>query len=112
MKCLNLLGRISKGRFKNRRMNKKKYDNDFKLMIVELFHSGRRAAELSQEYGVHESGIRKWSREFKANGKFDLKKQLSAEQREIKVLKKELKEAKLERDILKKAVSIFSKSDR
>ncbi|WP_461630803.1 hypothetical protein [Labilibaculum euxinus] len=36
---------------------------------------------------------------------------LSPEQREIAQLRAELKETKLERDILKKAVSIFSKSD-
>ena len=36
---------------------------------------------------------------------------MTAEQKEIAKLKKELREAKLERDILKKAVSIFSKSD-
>ena len=37
---------------------------------------------------------------------------MTDEEREIERLKKELKEAQLERDILKKAVSIFSKSDR
>ena len=32
-------------------------------------------------------------------------------EREVARLKKELRDAKMERDILKKAVSIFSKSD-
>ena len=36
---------------------------------------------------------------------------LTTEEKEIAKLKKELREAQLERDILKKAVSIFSKSD-
>jgi transposase len=36
---------------------------------------------------------------------------LTEEQKEIARLKKELRDATLERDILKKAVSIFSKSD-
>jgi transposase len=39
------------------------------------------------------------------------KPSLTAEQLEIRRLQKELKEAQLERDILKKAVSLFSKSD-
>jgi transposase len=30
-------------------MEKKKYDNDFKVMIVELLKSGRSAKELSDE---------------------------------------------------------------
>jgi transposase len=38
--------------------------------------------------------------------------QVSQEQQEIIRLKKELKQAELERDILKKAVGIFSRSDR
>jgi transposase len=36
---------------------------------------------------------------------------MTDEQKEIARLKKELRDARLERDILKKAVSIFSKSD-
>ena len=36
---------------------------------------------------------------------------MTDQEREIDKLKKELREAKLERDILKKAVSIFSKGD-
>ena len=39
-------------------------------------------------------------------------KMMTNVERELERLKKELKEAQLERDILKKAVSIFSKSDR
>jgi transposase len=36
---------------------------------------------------------------------------MTDEQKEIANLKKELRDAQLERDILKKAVSIFSKND-
>ena len=36
---------------------------------------------------------------------------MTEEQKEIVRLKKELRDAQIERDILKKAVSIFSKSD-
>jgi len=38
-------------------------------------------------------------------------KTMTEEQKEISRLKKELRDAQLERDILKKAVSIFSRSD-
>jgi transposase len=40
------------------------------------------------------------------------KKQLTEEQKELARLKKDLADVKMERDILKKAVSIFSVSDR
>ena len=39
-------------------------------------------------------------------------RELSNQELEIKLLKKEVADIKMERDILKKAVRIFSKSDR
>ncbi|CAA0183119.1 transposase DNA binding site ISRme3 [Tenacibaculum maritimum] len=90
-----------------------KYDNDFKVMLVELLKSGRKAKSLSEEYGVNDGVIRRWKREHEAkSGDFSKKRELSVEAQELKALKKELREVKLERDILKKAVSIFSKSDK
>jgi transposase len=91
----------------------KKYDNDFKVMIVELLKSGSNPKVLGQEYGLNPGMINRWKREFAArSGDFYKKKVLSIEAQELKVLKKELREVTIERDILKKAVSIFSKSDQ
>jgi len=56
--------------------------------------------------------IRRWRREYEAkSGDFSKKREISQQEQELKMLKKELRNAKMERDILKKAVSIFSKSD-
>ena len=94
-------------------MEKKKYDNDFKLMLVELLKSGKTAKSLSEEYNVSDGIIRRWSREYKAkSGDFSKKRVVSTEELELKALKRELRDVKMERDILKKAVSIFSKSDQ
>ena len=91
----------------------KHYDNDFKVTIVELLKSGRKSTELSKEYNLNNNTIRRWRREFDLkSGDFSKKRELTAEEIELKTLKKELKEITLERDILKKAVSIFSKSDK
>jgi len=57
--------------------------------------------------------IRRWRREYKQkSGDFGNPRALSPEQQEIRKLKKELRDAQLERDTFKKAVSIFSKSGR
>jgi len=57
--------------------------------------------------------IRRWKREFEANsGNFTKRKELSKEEKELRALRKELRDVTMERDILKKAVSIFSKSDK
>lgn len=91
----------------------KKYENDFKVMIVELLKSGRKVKEVSEEYDLNDSMLRRWRREYEIkSGDFSKKREISSEELEIKRLKKELQDTKLERDILKKAVSIFSKSDR
>ena len=90
----------------------KKYENDFKIMIVELLESGRKVKEISDEYSINGGIIRRWRREYEAkSGDFSKKREISQQEQELKMLKKELRNAKMERDILKKAVSIFSKSD-
>ena len=91
----------------------KKYENDFKVTIVELLKSGRKVKEVSEEYNLNDSMLRRWRREYEIkSGDFSKKREVSDEELEIKRLKKELQGTKLERDILKKAVSIFSKSDK
>ncbi len=94
-------------------MARTKYDNEFKVMIVELLNSGIKTAQLSNDYGLNVNMISRWKREYKSKfGDFSKKRILSAQEQELKALKKELRDVKEERDILKKAVSIFSKSDK
>lgn len=38
----------------------KKYNNDFKKMIVDLYHSGSSVKGLSNEYGISEVTVYKW----------------------------------------------------
>ncbi|MFR7897375.1 transposase, partial [Turicibacter sanguinis] len=38
----------------------KKYNAEFKSMVVELYKTGRRVLELSREYGLSEVTIYKW----------------------------------------------------
>jgi transposase len=40
--------------------NKRKYNDDFKNMVVELYHTGSSVSTLSSEYGVFEVTIYKW----------------------------------------------------
>lgn len=91
----------------------KVYDNEFKVMIVGLLSSGIKVKEVSDDYDLNESMLRRWKREYLArSGDFSKKKELSQEETELKALRKELRDVTMERDILKKAVSIFSKSDK
>ena len=54
------------------------YDNEFKVMLVELLNSGRSAKEVNEEYGVESSTIRRWRRGFKDNlGDFGKKREVA-----------------------------------
>ena len=44
----------------------KKYDNEFKVMIVELLKSGSKPKDIGKEYGLNPSMIGRWRREFVA----------------------------------------------
>ena len=46
----------------------KKYEKEFKLMIVDLLQSGQTAVQVSRDYGLNESMIRRWRKE-KESGK-------------------------------------------
>ena len=84
-------------------------------MAVELVESGKPSSEVANDLGFRTDLIRRWRREFKNNqsGCFsgNGNMNLTIEQKENAQLKKELRETKLERDILKKAVGIFSRND-
>ena len=80
-------------------------------MIAELLISGKTAKEVSEEYNIQDGIIRLWRREYEAkSGDFSKKRVVSAGELDLKRLRIELQETKLERDILNKAVRIFSKS--
>lgn len=95
---------------------RKKYDRAFKERAVELSEKRKNLSELARELGIYPSQLYKWREEAKefGEGSFpgngNLKQ--TPEQERIFALEKKLKDAELERDILKKAIGIFSKSDR
>ena len=95
--------------------SRRKFDPEFKRMAVELCNSGKTSTQVGLELGIRAELVSRWKREFKSNpsGSFsgNGNVNLTPEEKEIARLKKELREAQIERDILKKAVSIFSKND-
>jgi transposase len=95
---------------------RKIYDKAFKEKAVQLSYDRTNISELARELGITAPQLSKWRKEFEEfgegsfPGKGNLKR--SPEQEKIYELEKRLKDAELERDILKKAIGIFSKSGR
>jgi transposase len=89
------------------------YSLDFKLKAVELSNERGSLVSVANELNVSTDNIKRWKKEFN-KGKLTNKSVTikSPEEQELIRLRKELADIKLERDILKKAVGIFSKSDK
>jgi transposase len=94
------------------RVQKRSYSLEFKLKAVELSNQRGSLSEVAQELNISSDNLKRWKKEYK-EGKFSGSIKIkSPEEQELIRLRKELTEVKLERDILKKAVGIFSKSDK
>lgn len=94
-------------------MKHRVFDDEFKRMAIELSIMKGSVKNAAEELGIDASRLSKWRNNPQFNGgkiMMDVVG-LSDEQMEIRRLKKALKNAELERDILKKAVGIFSKGD-
>ena len=83
----------------------RRYDQEYKDMIVELFKSGMSLAELSSEYGIAKSTINGWIKDVKEI-KIDENEAMTL--KEVKALRKEMARIKEENEILKKAMAIFT----
>ena len=90
----------------------RRYDQEYKDMIVELFKSGMSLAELSSEYGIAKSTINGWVKDVKEI-KVDENEVMTL--KEVKALKKEMARIKEENEILhhrralaQKAMAIFA----
>lgn len=93
----------------------RKYDREFKLEAVKLVvEGGRKISEISQNLGIHENLLRAWKKKYLEDGlnAFPGKGNLKPDEAEMMRLRRKLKDAEEERDILKKAVAIFSKASK
>ncbi|KAF0851322.1 MAG: transposase [Spiroplasma poulsonii] len=90
-------------------MAKNHYTDEFKQQIVGLYKTGKTAKQLSSDYQVGKSTVWKWIHEFNNSGSFKAKDNRSPEENEIIQLRKEIKQLRMENDILKQATLIIGK---
>jgi transposase len=94
---------------------KRKYTKEFKIKAVELSNLKGSLNQVAAELDIPAKNLSRWKQEHKlgildGNNKPDKIK--SSIELENIALKKQLYETKLESDILKKALAIFTKKDR
>ena len=84
----------------------KRYDEDFKKMIVELYNTkSKPASVIVREYGISNAVLYRWVKEYSP---IETEDGNVTNNKEIQKLKKELSRTKEELEILKKAIAIFT----
>lgn len=94
-------------------IERRKYSKEFKLDAIEFYRtSGKKQRDVEAELGIGAGCISHWMREFeeKQEEAFPGKGNLSENDKILAQLQKENRQLKQEREILKKALGIFSKT--
>ena len=96
---------------------RRKYDPEFKKNAVLLAEEPNRSvSDVAENLGIKVDLLYRWRRQFRDNGEIAFPGQgkiaLTQEQKRIRELEKKLKDAEMERDILKKAMAIFSRTSK
>lgn len=95
--------------------NTRRYDKEFRINAVKHFKSGHKGLkEIADDLGIPPTTLRGWVKEYDQHGdqSFPGSGKIKPCNEEHYRLRKELEDVKMERDILKKAIAIFSKAKK
>ncbi len=105
---------VTKAKYYGRR--KKKYDKEFKLKVVEISFTRGNVKDVAEEYGIEAQQLSIWRHQYKNHKEVAFpgneNKKQTEEEKKVAKLERELRDMTMERDILKKAIIIFSKAIR
>jgi transposase len=88
---------------------RKRYPPEFRRRMVELVRAGRSAEELAEEFEPSANTIRNWVRQAERDEGLREDGLTTAERDELRQLRRENKQLRLEREILGKAAAWFAR---
>ncbi len=93
---------------------RRQYSEEFKKEAVEYsLTSGKVVEEVARDLGISPHNLKRWRTQYRKHGERAFpghgKENLTLQEAENRRLKKELADTQIERDILKKALAIFTK---
>ena len=92
--------------------SRRQYTREFKLEAIRLSEEpGRVAAEVARALGISPRILYRWRQALRTEGQeaFPGHGKLPESEEEVRQLRRELEQVRQERDILKKAIAIFSR---
>jgi len=98
----------------NMENKKRQFTQEFKKEAVEYSLSSEKSVEeVARDLGISHHNLTRWRKEYRKRGELAFpghgKENLTPQEAENRRLKKELADTQIERDILKKALAIFTK---
>ena len=94
---------------------RRRFKREFKLEAVRMVvEGGHRVTEVARDLELRPDMLRRWQREFEGDQQqaFPGQGHLKPDEEEMRRLRRELERVREERDILKKALAIFSGPSR
>jgi transposase len=93
-------------------MGYKKYTDEFKRDVLAMAAEGTRSvAQLERDLDITTGLVYKWQQRYRVDGETLQASEDRAEQAELRRLRRELEIVRQERDILKKAIQVFSRGE-
>ncbi|AVP35546.1 IS3 family transposase [Staphylococcus felis] len=77
------------------------FSPEFKLQMVKLYENGKPRNEIAREYDLTPSALGKWIKQHQNTGSFNHQDNLTNEEKELRKLRKENQQLKMENDIFK-----------
>ncbi len=94
-------------------MERKQYSAEFKREAVRMvMDKGLSVAQAARDLGLNENLLGRWKKQLEAHGERAFPGQGQPQDEELARLRREVEVLRQERDILKKAVGIFSQAPR
>lgn len=91
---------------------RRRFDKQFKIDAVNLLeNSGKTATAVAADLGIPRDALSRWKREVMEDKEMAFPGHGNPRDEELARLRKENAELKMERDILKKAMAIFSRPE-
>ena len=87
----------------------RRFTDDFKRQIVDLYNGGKPVGEIMADYDLGHSTVRRWINSINATGSPRAADNRTPGQQRIADLERENKRLRMENDVLKQAALIFAR---